>query len=153
MSIPLWRYLARDGRPGVYRAVVTIEAFGQTHTREAIVHGTNFRKAGAEDTTLEAELSYAAMKAAKVGIRECAALETKEKSVLGWKPGERWKVYGGSARLDCCIYRRERDTDYVGRPSAIIGPYYELKEIEERLNKVAGTEAYNKEIERMRDDS
>lgn len=51
-----------------------------------------------------------------------------------WRPGERWKVYGGTARTDCVIYRRDNDKDQVGRPTEICGPYDDLEKLASELN-------------------
>ena len=51
-----------------------------------------------------------------------------------WKPGERYRVYGGTARLDCVIYARDSDEDLVGRPTGIVGRYDDLDGLARSMN-------------------
>lgn len=53
-----------------------------------------------------------------------------------WKPGERWKVYGGTARLDCRVYVRDFDEDAVGRPTQLVGPYEDLDLWVRQMNRL-----------------
>jgi hypothetical protein len=55
-----------------------------------------------------------------------------------WRPGERFRVYGGSARNDCRIYTRESDSDAVGNPTKIVGRHDELEKYAHELNILVG---------------